>query len=68
MDKTVEVNGQIIGWEERLTVTGLLEKSDVGYKMFIVKVNEKIVPKDQYGIKIISEGSQVRIVPLLPGG
>ena len=68
MGRSVQVNGHLMGWEENLTVEKILQRVDVGYRMFIVKVDDVIIKKDHYGSKAVPEGARIRIFPLLSGG
>jgi len=68
VNSAVRVNGQFIDWNEHLTVEKILDGLELEFKQYIVKVNEKIVKKDQYEAKAVPRGAKVRILPLLPGG
>lgn len=66
--KTVTVNGQEVEWEDRLTVEQLLKKIDSEHRLFLVKVNDTFVKKEQYATKIIPENARVKVIRLLSGG
>lgn len=68
MGRSVQVNGHLFDWEENLTVEKILQSVDVGYRIFIVKVDDVIIKKEHYGSKAVPESAQIRIFPLLSGG
>jgi thiamine biosynthesis protein ThiS len=68
MRRFVQVNGHLLDWEESLTVEKILQRIDLGHRMFIVKVDEVIIKKEHYGSTAVPEGARIRIFPLLSGG
>ncbi|MDQ7037708.1 MAG: sulfur carrier protein ThiS [Aquificota bacterium] len=66
----IKVNGEERVIEREMTVEELLKHMgvrirDVG---LAVAVNEEVVPKSEYGKRIIREGDSVEIVQLVGGG
>lgn len=53
---------------ERLTVEGLLVIKNFTFKMLVVKVNGRLVPKDHYATAEIREGDEVMVLHLISGG
>ena len=52
----------------RLSVTDLLEQKKFTFKMRIVKINGKLVKKEDYNSTIINEGDKVDMIYLMSGG
>ena len=67
MEITLNNRKETLG-AERLTVTGLLEIKNFTFKMLLVKVNGRLVPKDQYATVEIREGDDVMVLHLISGG
>jgi len=51
-----------------LTVSGLLEAKKYTFKMLIIKVNGKFIPKPDYNSAVITEGDDVQVLHLISGG
>lgn len=64
----ITVNDNVVEWHDNLTVKGLLSEMKYTFPMIIVKVNGKIIKKDQYGTFLIPERSDVKVVHLMSGG
>lgn len=66
--RKITVNGNLIDWEERMTLDVILKKLNYTYKMLIVKVNGELVQKNQYDSYIVPEGADLKIIHLISGG
>ncbi|MBB6217189.1 sulfur carrier protein [Anaerosolibacter carboniphilus] len=64
----IKVNSKDFQWEEKLTVSRLLQKKNYTYPKIIVKVNGKLVHKEEYDEKVIKDGDDVQVIHLLAGG
>ncbi|MDF2547927.1 MAG: thiamine biosynthesis protein ThiS [Anaerosolibacter sp.] len=64
----IKVNGRDFEWQEGLTVAKLLEKKRYTYPKIIVKVNERLINKQQYVSTVIYDGDDVKVIHLLAGG
>ncbi|MDD2199817.1 MAG: sulfur carrier protein ThiS [Bacteroidales bacterium] len=53
---------------EKLTVNELLEKKNFTFKMLVIKINGKLIPKDRYDNTLISNGDNVSVLHLISGG
>ena len=53
---------------DRLTVNELLRAKNFTLKMLIIKINGKLVKKEDYDSAIISEGDDVSVIHLISGG
>ncbi|MGE5419785.1 MAG: sulfur carrier protein ThiS [Chloroflexota bacterium] len=54
--------------EETLSVDEMLLKKKFTYKMRIVKINGRLIPKDRYESTVISDGDEVQMLYLMSGG
>ncbi|MFT9496121.1 sulfur carrier protein ThiS [Anaerosolibacter sp.] len=64
----IKVNGREFEWHEGLTVEQLLDKKRYTYPKIIVKINEKLINKEQYVSTVIYDGDDVKVIHLLAGG
>ena len=64
----ITVNDNIVEWHENLTVTELLKIMKYTFPMLIVKVDGEIVKKNQYGLFLIPEDADVKVIHLMSGG
>jgi sulfur carrier protein len=53
---------------DEMTVNQLLSFKNFTFKMLIVKINDKLVPKDEYGSAVIRDGDDVMVLHLISGG
>jgi len=53
---------------ETITVAELLEVKKYSFKMRIIKINGKFIPKEEYETTIIHEGDDVKMFYLMSGG
>ncbi len=66
----ITVNGEERLIEREMTVLELLEEMKVEIREvgLAVAINEEVVPKSEYGKRVIKEGDRVEIVQLVGGG
>ncbi len=68
MIKTIIVNGGEVEWEDQLSIQRLLEIMKFSHRIFIVKMNNKIIKKELYSTQIVPENAHLTILPLVAGG
>ena len=54
--------------KDALTVTQLLETKRFTFKMIIVKINGKLIKKENYKTAVINNGDNVNVIHLISGG
>jgi sulfur carrier protein len=54
--------------KETITVSEMLILKKFSYKMRIVKVNGKLITRDEYDKAIIKDGDNVQMIYLMSGG
>jgi thiamine biosynthesis protein ThiS len=64
----ITVNNRPVDWEENMTVQRVLEVMNYTFRLIVVKVNDELVKKSDYGKKIIPEGADVKVIHLVAGG
>ncbi|MDZ4121854.1 MAG: sulfur carrier protein ThiS [Candidatus Cloacimonadaceae bacterium] len=66
--KTIKVNGNTLDWEEGLTVRGVLHKMNYSFRMLVIKIDGKLIKKDEYDSTPVPEGADVMVMHLISGG
>ena len=61
-------NRDEIEWEERLTVSGLLERFRYTFPHIIVKIDGEVIPREAYPTHGIPDGADVWVIHLIAGG
>ncbi|MDI3528139.1 MAG: sulfur carrier protein [Tenuifilum sp.] len=51
-----------------ITVSELLAIKNFTFKMLVVKINGKLVKKDEYATATIQDGDNVQVIHLISGG
>lgn len=64
----IKLNNRDYEWEEGLTVRRLLQKETFTYPRLIVKVNNVLVPDEEFESTVIRDGDDVKVIHLLAGG
>jgi len=67
MNITLNNNTEVLE-PEKLTISDLLQVKNFTFKMLIVKVNGKLIPKNEYGETWIQGGDDVTVLHLISGG
>lgn len=58
---------EILGFEQ-ITVSQLLALKNYTFKLLIVRINNKTVPRDEYDKTYIKDGDNVMVLHLITGG
>lgn len=53
---------------DNLTVTELLEYKNFTWKLLIIKVNERLIKRNEYDTVRVNEGDNVSVIHLITGG
>jgi sulfur carrier protein len=64
----IRVNGKEFEWETGMTVEKLLQQKKFTYPRIIVKINDKLIPEENYSKTFIYDESDVKVIHLLAGG
>jgi thiamine biosynthesis protein ThiS len=60
-------NKETLGFDT-LTITELLKIKSFSFRMLVIKVNDKLIKKDEYPTTIIKDGDEVIVLHLISGG
>jgi thiamine biosynthesis protein ThiS len=65
----IRVNNKFeIEWHDGMTVEKLLEQLKFSFPLVIVSVDGMLVPRDEYAIRPIPDGAQVKVLHMTAGG
>ena len=53
---------------ETLNISQLLELRKLSFRMRIIKINGRLIPKEKYDSTSINEGDNVQVIYLMSGG
>lgn len=53
---------------DTMSVSEMLDLKKFSFRMRIVKVNGKLIPRDDYGSSVINDGDNVQMFYLMSGG
>jgi sulfur carrier protein len=67
MKITLNNNEEIFNCEE-LTVSRMLEEKRFSFKLRIIKINGKLIGREDYNSAIIRDGDNVQMLYLMSGG
>lgn len=62
------INGKEHEWKGHLTVQEILDMKKYTFPKIIVKVNGKLIPKQEYANVLINDGDEIQVIHLLAGG
>ena len=67
MDITLNNRPQFFD-ENRLTIAEILKLKKFSFKMLVIKVNGKLIKKNQYDVQEVFDGDNVQVLHLISGG
>ena len=68
MIKEITVNDNKINWEENMTITRILKIMNYTFRMLVVKVDGRLIKKNEYESTIVSPDADVKVIHLMSGG
>ena len=66
--KTITVNENSLKWEENMNINVILQRMNYTFRMLIIKVDGKLIKKNEYASTIVSPGADVKVIHLISGG
>ena len=65
---SIEVNGRKVDWVKDETIKQLLKRMKYTFPLVVVKINEKVVPRDNFSEIIVPDNSKVSVIHMISGG
>ena len=53
---------------DKLTISELLKIKNYTFRMLIIKINGKLIKKDEYDTASVKDGDEVNVIHLISGG
>jgi len=66
--KTITVNENSLKWEEEMNINVILKRMNYTFRMLVVKVDGKLIKKNEYDSTIVSPDADVKVIHLMSGG
>lgn len=64
----IEVNSKKVEWVENETVGQLLKRMGYVFPLVVVKINEKVIPKNDFSKAIVPNNSKIAVIHMISGG
>jgi thiamine biosynthesis protein ThiS len=64
----ITVNKQEHEWHDGMTIQSLLEEKNFTFPRIVVKVNGKLIKKQQYSSYTIEDGDRIDAIHMIGGG
>ena len=65
---TITVNGNIVEWNDGMTVRDVLTVMNYTFRMLVIKVDGSVVKKDKWDTFTVPDGADVSVIHLMSGG
>lgn len=62
------VNGDSIPWTEGMTVRDVLAAKNYVFKMLVVRINGRVIPRNEFDTAGVPDGAEVDVIHLISGG
>jgi len=64
----IRVNGEPLSWHPGKTVEDVIREKNYRFPLLIVRINGRLVPREDYGKTEIPDGAEVDVIHLMSGG
>jgi thiamine biosynthesis protein ThiS len=64
----IEVNSKKFEWVENETVSQLLKRMGYVFPLVVVKINDKIIPKNDFSNVVVPDKSKIAVIHMISGG
>ena len=65
---SIEVNGREVDWVKDETIQELLKRMKYTFPLVVVKIDEKVVPRDNFSEIIVPNNSKIHVIHMISGG
>ena len=65
---SIEVNGKNVDWVQNENVEDLLERMRYTFPLVVVKINDKVVPKQDFSKILVPDKSKIAVIHMISGG
>jgi thiamine biosynthesis protein ThiS len=64
----IEVNGKEIDFVKNETVKQLLKRMKYTFPLVVVKINDKVVPRQHFPEVVVPDNSKISVIHMISGG
>lgn len=68
MNKTIQINGNTVDWQEGMSVREALKVMNYSFPMIVIKLNGTLVLKSAYDSTLIPAGAELMVIHMISGG
>jgi len=65
---SIEVNGKNVDWVQNETVEGLLKRMRYTFPLVVVKINDKVIQKQDFSKVLVPNNSNIAVIHMISGG
>ena len=65
---SIEVNGRKVDWVKDETIKRLLKRMRYTFPLVVVKIDEKVVPRNNFTEIIVPDKSKISVIHMISGG
>ena len=65
---SIEVNGRKVDWVKDETIKRLLKRMRYTFPLVVVKIDEKVVPRNNFSEIIVPDKSKISVIHMISGG
>lgn len=65
---SIEVNGRKVDWVKDETIQQLLRRMRYTFPLVVVKIDDKVVPRDSFSEIIVPDNSKISVIHMISGG
>jgi len=65
---SIEVNSKTVDWIKDETIEKFLKRMKYVFPLVIVKINDKVVPKQDFSKVMIPDKSKIAVIHMISGG
>ena len=65
---SIEVNGRKVEWVKNESIQDLLKRMKYTFPLVVVKINDKLIPRNDFTKVIVPDNSKIAVIHMISGG
>ena len=65
---SIKVNDKEATWVKNETIEQLIKRMKYTFPLIVVKINEKVIKREEYTNTIVPDNTNIRIIHMISGG
>ena len=62
------INSKEVIWKKDETISLLLKRMNFVFPMIVVKINGRLIKKDEYSTQLINDNDEISVIHMISGG